>query len=647
MRHLLLVCCLTVSLAQAETYVITAGVEKYDDERISSLKYANADAKSVAQAFRGSGVPRQNVTLLTTDETDGTRRPTRGNLLRALQNARQRAVAGDKLVFYFAGHGIEQEGEHYLLTVDTQVDLVQDMSLPMRLVNKALDGLQAGEVLFILDACRNDPQKGRSDTDAKMTDGLARGLRPQFKPVGAVPKPRVVATLLACDAGERAWEDPEAGHGVFTLYLAKGLSGQAAKDGRVTLSGLAAYVQQQVGLWAARAKRTQTPKLQNADGGDMVLLVPPAEPLVSVSFQNETLARVVEMVAQQYGVQIVLGRGVDAQARVTGRLENLPLSTTLKALLAAHKLTVRREDGVCIIEAQADPPAASRPKAWHIDEARRFVDRAGQLVVPVMVAGQAEARDASQAQLVAAGLHRAGVDAVTLHLTTECAAPGTGPLRSSEGATRMLDNLVPALGAAGVKVVLVVCVRANDADREANVTKPDSPFWRDEGLQSDYLGICEALATRSRQQDDTVVAICPFESSEAPDLAGYADLVSRAVARIRAADPAMPVIVSPPIGAGARWLVPAPANGMTGGEEWPDAKRLEPFKPGGYWLWWWGGIDSRSAQPDLSWFARFAALSRARQLQPCYYYGDLAAPPPGAFAAYRQHVQELRAERTR
>jgi len=344
--------------AGAVTWVVSAGVERYDDERIAPLQYAVADAKAVAAAFRASGVAAPQVTLLTSDQTQPTRRPTRSRLIRALEQVRRQAEPSDQLIVFFAGHGVEQDGEQFLLCQDTSRDLLADTALPMQLVSRALAGLQAAEVLFLIDACRNEPNTGRGEADAVLSETFARGLRPRLAEPGTTKGPRLTATLLACEIGQRAWEAPEDGHGVFTLYLLRGLAGEAAgQDGQVRLSSLASYVTQQVGLWSARSKREQTPKLVNPDGGDMTILTPPPEPVVSVAFQNHTLAQAIDLIAEQYGVQVVLGKGVDAEARVSGRLDNQPLSSTLRVLLLAHDLTVRREGKIYIIE----PPGATPP----------------------------------------------------------------------------------------------------------------------------------------------------------------------------------------------------------------------------------------------------------------------------------------------
>ena len=351
-----------VVAARAETFLVAVGVEKYDDSRISSLKYAVADAQSVAAAFRASGVAREHVTLLTSDATQPLLRPTRIALVTALQAVKQKARQGDRLIFFFAGHGVEEDGEQYLLTVDTRRDLVDATALPMDLINRALKGLQASDVLFIVDACRNAPDAARGDEGAQLTEGLVRGVQPLIETSEQQARPELLATLLSCDVGQRAYEDPESGHGVFTTYLLKGLAGEAAaQNGPVELRRLADYVTKEVSDWAKRSNKQQTPRLLLEGDGDMVLLTPPPEPLVSVSFQRQPLSAVVELIAEQYGAQVVLGKGVDPTKTVSGRLENQPLGTALKVLLLAAELQVRREGKIYIIEGADGGPTPLEP----------------------------------------------------------------------------------------------------------------------------------------------------------------------------------------------------------------------------------------------------------------------------------------------
>ncbi|MBI2297620.1 MAG: caspase family protein [Armatimonadetes bacterium] len=176
MRRLLPLLLLSAVSYGAETYVVCAGVDRYDNAGITPLQYAVADVQAVADAFREAGVPERNLAELANDETEPLKRPSRSAILAALQGARERAVEGDTLLFMFSGHGMQKGDQPYLLTVDSNRELLEDTALPMRLVNEALRGFQGSHVLFVIDACRNDPNGGRSDADAVLTDGGAMRL---------------------------------------------------------------------------------------------------------------------------------------------------------------------------------------------------------------------------------------------------------------------------------------------------------------------------------------------------------------------------------------------------------------------------------------------------------------------------------------
>jgi len=650
MRYLV-VLLLQAVVAQAGTYVIAAGVEQYDDPQISALSYAVADAKSVAAAFRASGASPRDVTVLTSDSANAARRPSRINLLRAFGAVKSQAKTDDKLIFFFAGHGVERGDEHYLLGVDTQRDLLEETALSMTVVSKALEGLPCGEVLFLIDACRNDPAAGRGAVDATLSDGLARGLRPHL--TDAATRPRLVATLLACDAGQRAWEAPESGHGAFSLFLAKGLGGQAAAaNGEVSLSGLAAYVEREVSGWAERSKHAQRPRLINPDGGDMVILKAPPEPVVSVAFKNDTLAQVIDLLAEQFSAQIVLGPGADPGLTVTGRLDNQPLGTVLKVLVAAHRLSVRRDGKIYIIEAPGAAPLVTEPpgqKAWHIDSERRFVDRNGQPVFPVMVMGLAEDWDPPRARAMATGLQAAGVEAVLLRLNVKAAkgrqfARLSFPLVPSELDQDLagVDCAVAAFREAGLKCVLALNLLPGSED----VTPTDSPLWSDAATQANYLEICATIAARYRGAGDTLVGLQPLDSPLTNDVAGYAHLMAVTAARIRLADPDLPLVFAPPYRHNRDWTFALPENAMNGGEVVPydDVEEMSlVLRPGACRLLFWRDSSSRTAPPDLAALERQMAPCRALNLIPIYCYYTLSEPAmPTAFAAFREQVLALR-----
>lgn len=273
MPRLLFLLLLGAAAAQAETWLVAAGVETYQDPGISPLRYGAADARALAEVVAKAGVPADHVRLLVSDGAPE-QRPTRTSLRMALRSVRELARAGDTLIFFFAGHGMRQGDELHLLTWDADGESPESMagtSLAMSEVNDVLRGFAGAHVLFILDACRNDPSASRAAADAMMDESFARVARPRvIAPAGGEPVQGAV--LLACEAGQRAWEMPAGGHGVFTHFLLRGLQGEAAEaDGTVRLSRLARYLQTEVSAWARNAGKQQTPRLDNPTEQDMEL----------------------------------------------------------------------------------------------------------------------------------------------------------------------------------------------------------------------------------------------------------------------------------------------------------------------------------------------------------------------------------------
>ncbi|MBI2300314.1 MAG: tetratricopeptide repeat protein [Armatimonadetes bacterium] len=281
-----------------QTYIVAVGVEQYDDANIAPLKFAVADAKAVAESFRAAEVPADNVAVLTSDQPEYRLKPTKSNVLAALGRYRGKAVPGDTLVVFFSGHGMQKGAEAYLLTVDSNRELLEDSALAVNSLNKILDGFQGSSILFLIDACRNDPDAGKASVDAALAEEFAKGVRPRLvRPAAA--KPANLGAILSCDVGQRAWEMPEERHGAFTYFLLRGLAGAARDpDGNVRMNGLSTYLQREVPAWALRQHRVQQPRPNLAQGDDFVVV--PKPDLVNKAYellnngkyeQAETVAR--------------------------------------------------------------------------------------------------------------------------------------------------------------------------------------------------------------------------------------------------------------------------------------------------------------------------------------------------------------------
>lgn len=161
------------ALAQPESRVaLVVGNGLYRAE-IGRLANPENDARAIGAALERRGF----TVLLALDATLAELR----QALRAFAGAAARAEVA---LLYFAGHAIEVGGRNYLLPVDFA--LGRDGSAPLAVtlsldeIARVLSGLP-GEVLILLDACRNDPFAGAASSGRGISaiPGTGPGLAPE------------------------------------------------------------------------------------------------------------------------------------------------------------------------------------------------------------------------------------------------------------------------------------------------------------------------------------------------------------------------------------------------------------------------------------------------------------------------------------
>ncbi|MBG0809496.1 caspase family protein [Methylosinus sp. H3A] len=136
------------SPASAERRVaLVLGNAEYD--HIARLKNPVNDAKDVAETLeKDLGFEVISLVNARKDQLDG-----------ALADFSRKAAGADVALFYYAGHGVQNEGRNYLLPTDIAVKDVADVefkALDMDRVQRALSK-STGVNILILDACRNNP----------------------------------------------------------------------------------------------------------------------------------------------------------------------------------------------------------------------------------------------------------------------------------------------------------------------------------------------------------------------------------------------------------------------------------------------------------------------------------------------------------
>ena len=227
-------------------FALLVGVEEYRDKMISRLQFACADAAAVAERLRDR-CGFEQVRVLA--DTSGDDEPLLVNIVTALRDTAAELRQDDLFLFFFAGHGVEKDGHGYLLARDSLQAFPEHGSLSLELLRKTFERLAAGKRIILLDACRNSPDAGRADAANCMGDAISRDIvaAARTSPTSGT----TTALLSACQAGQRAYEWPAKGHGVFTQCLLEGLDGAAWKDETLDFKQLASFAAQRVREWIA------------------------------------------------------------------------------------------------------------------------------------------------------------------------------------------------------------------------------------------------------------------------------------------------------------------------------------------------------------------------------------------------------------
>jgi len=236
-------------------YIIAVGVNEYANPQYN-LKYATADARSFGEEMRRrqtqlAGFERVEVIELLDQEA------TKANILTAIKrlageagppslkagplDALKRAEPEDTVVIYFAGHGTAQAQRFYLIPHDLgytgERTKLTEQGLNTMLAHSisdieleaAVEGLDAGHLLLIIDACNSGQaleaeEKRRGPMNSK---GLAQ-----------LAYEKGMYILTAAQSFQAALEAAQLGHGYLTYALVEeGLktpvADSAPKDGVV------------------------------------------------------------------------------------------------------------------------------------------------------------------------------------------------------------------------------------------------------------------------------------------------------------------------------------------------------------------------------------------------------------------------------
>jgi hypothetical protein len=178
--------------------------------------------------------PAQNVRSLADGEA------TQRAVLEAIETTFSGVQPDDAVFAYLAGHGAVIGGEYYFIAHDTTAQGIATNGIPLKEIKAAFDSSPSLRAFLWLDFCQSGgiiPRDlGVQPEDREVISRALEAVQGQGKLI-----------IAACTPAQSAWESAAVGHGLFTDALLKGLRGEAANKGEVTINSLFDYIDKKMG----------------------------------------------------------------------------------------------------------------------------------------------------------------------------------------------------------------------------------------------------------------------------------------------------------------------------------------------------------------------------------------------------------------
>ncbi len=232
-------------------YALLVGINTYEDQIISPLSYAEADVTDFGKKLQTLlGVPEDHIHVYTSQQ--GSHYGRADSILKRLTHLKQIMEPEDTFIFYFAGHGIEKYKDIYFFTTNTNPETHTTLKKTTIQISDIQEELSESRVInriFITDACRSNPIKGRGANEYRMTESMGRTIEMAARACRHSDREPVVGTLLSCKEKQIAYERRELGHGVFSYFMLQGMDALIDQYGFIQLGQLKTYIDREMRSW--------------------------------------------------------------------------------------------------------------------------------------------------------------------------------------------------------------------------------------------------------------------------------------------------------------------------------------------------------------------------------------------------------------
>ncbi len=208
------------------TKVVLVGVNDYRSGQLVSLKSPEKDVEAIHKALTepgGCNIPIENINTYTGSDAK------KGHLLTEIRQGVEQLDRDECLIFYFAGHGMVNDGMFYLCLSDTSLSDLAGTAVSSLELDESFSGFAGRGLLFILDCCQ-------SASFAELTPSFFRRLgSSEYK-----------ILLSASHSDASSWELADGGGTLFTNNLVQIIQGKGAigdSPGFIYFSDLFEYLQ--------------------------------------------------------------------------------------------------------------------------------------------------------------------------------------------------------------------------------------------------------------------------------------------------------------------------------------------------------------------------------------------------------------------
>lgn len=185
---------------EGKIFLISIGINKYQDKKINTLRYAEKDSKDIiksfSQAYKGKEILHHVI---------NGRNATKEGILLTISSVAKKANSKDKIIVYYSGHGYanEESLDNYILPSNGVSDSLESTAIPVKKISRIINNNTNAKSVVIIDACNENINK--------KTTPLAHA------------NIKNTTFIFSSSNGQLSAESSRFKNGVFTHYLTKAL----------------------------------------------------------------------------------------------------------------------------------------------------------------------------------------------------------------------------------------------------------------------------------------------------------------------------------------------------------------------------------------------------------------------------------------